>query len=74
MLGAPDQPLELPAFPLILGRKTVGGSLTDIGNTLGLKPSLTIVFNNNIIFFRTKKLKNSLIISLCFFSIFIIRK
>ncbi|KAL6317875.1 hypothetical protein AAG906_030629 [Vitis piasezkii] len=28
MLGAPDQPLELPAFPLILGRKTVGGSLT----------------------------------------------
>ncbi|RVW51207.1 putative mannitol dehydrogenase [Vitis vinifera] len=27
MLGAPDKPFELPAFPLILGRKTVGGSL-----------------------------------------------
>ncbi|KAJ9673207.1 hypothetical protein PVL29_023049 [Vitis rotundifolia] len=28
MLGAPDRPLELPVFPLIMGRKTVGGSLT----------------------------------------------
>ncbi|KAH7861258.1 hypothetical protein Vadar_023889 [Vaccinium darrowii] len=26
MLGAPDKPLELPAFPLLLGRKTVAGS------------------------------------------------
>lgn len=26
MLGAPDKPLELPVFPLLLGRKTVAGS------------------------------------------------
>ncbi|XP_015890517.3 probable mannitol dehydrogenase [Ziziphus jujuba] len=26
MVGAPDKPLELPAFPLLLGRKTVAGS------------------------------------------------
>ncbi|CAN1156428.1 Probable cinnamyl alcohol dehydrogenase 9, partial [Linum perenne] len=28
-LGLPDKPLELPIFPLVLGRKLVGGS--DIG-------------------------------------------
>ncbi|XVF17388.1 hypothetical protein REPUB_Repub10bG0117400 [Reevesia pubescens] len=27
LVGAPDKPLELPAFPLLLGRKIVGGSL-----------------------------------------------
>ncbi|CAO2830656.1 unnamed protein product [Amaranthus hypochondriacus] len=26
MVGVPDKPLELPAFPLLLGRKMVGGS------------------------------------------------
>ncbi|KAF8404740.1 hypothetical protein HHK36_009629 [Tetracentron sinense] len=26
MVGAPDKPLELPVFPLIMGRKLVGGS------------------------------------------------
>ncbi|KAG7968151.1 hypothetical protein I3843_08G138100 [Carya illinoinensis] len=28
LVGAPEKPLELPVFPLIMGRKTVGGSLT----------------------------------------------
>ncbi|CAL5403144.1 unnamed protein product [Camellia sinensis] len=28
MLGAPDKPLELPVFPLLMGRKLVAGSLT----------------------------------------------
>ncbi|KAK6923251.1 Alcohol dehydrogenase-like, C-terminal [Dillenia turbinata] len=27
MVGAPDKPLELPAFPLLMGRKTIGGSM-----------------------------------------------
>ncbi|KAI4330204.1 hypothetical protein MLD38_028506 [Melastoma candidum] len=26
LVGAPEKPLELPAFPLIMGRKLVGGS------------------------------------------------
>lgn len=26
MVGAPDKPLELPVFPLLTGRKLVGGS------------------------------------------------
>ncbi|GMP66135.1 hypothetical protein CsSME_00026615 [Camellia sinensis var. sinensis] len=28
VLGAPDKPLELPVFPLLMGRKLVAGSLT----------------------------------------------
>ncbi|KAF5463157.1 hypothetical protein F2P56_019093 [Juglans regia] len=28
MLGAPEKPLELPIFPLLMGRKMVAGSLT----------------------------------------------
>ncbi|KAL6999684.1 cinnamyl-alcohol dehydrogenase [Sarracenia purpurea var. burkii] len=28
MVGAPNKPLELPVFPLLVGRKTVAGSVT----------------------------------------------
>ncbi|KDP35308.1 hypothetical protein JCGZ_09467 [Jatropha curcas] len=45
-LGLPDKPLELPIFPLVLGRKLVGGS--DIGGIKETQEMLDFCAKHNI--------------------------
>ncbi|XP_010241688.1 PREDICTED: probable cinnamyl alcohol dehydrogenase 9 isoform X2 [Nelumbo nucifera] len=45
-LGLPDKPLELPIFPLVLGRKLVGGS--DIGGIKETQEMLEFCAKHNI--------------------------
>ncbi|PKI61458.1 hypothetical protein CRG98_018141 [Punica granatum] len=46
MVGAPDKPLELPAFPLLMGRKVVGGSL--IGGLKETQEMINFASKHNI--------------------------
>ncbi|CAB4314088.1 unnamed protein product [Prunus armeniaca] len=45
-VGLPDKPLELPIFPLVLGRKLVGGS--DIGGVKETQEVLDFCAKHNI--------------------------
>ncbi|CAH2042502.1 unnamed protein product [Thlaspi arvense] len=46
MVGAPDRPLELPVFPLIVGRKLIGGS--GIGGMKETQEMIDFAAENNI--------------------------
>ncbi|CAK9137333.1 unnamed protein product [Ilex paraguariensis] len=46
LLGLPDKPLELPVFPLLLGRKIVAGSY--IGNLKETQEMINFAANHNI--------------------------
>lgn len=46
LVGAPEKPLELPVFPLITGRKIVGGS--SIGGIKETQEMIDFAAKNNI--------------------------
>lgn len=46
MVGAPDKPLELPVFPLLMGRKTVAGSA--VGGMKEMQEMLDFAAEHNI--------------------------
>lgn len=47
LVGAPEKPLELPAFPLIMGRKTVAGSM--IGGLKETQEMIDFAAKHNIL-------------------------
>ncbi|KAL1542870.1 cinnamyl-alcohol dehydrogenase [Salvia divinorum] len=47
LVGAPEKPLELPAFPLIMGRKTVAGSI--IGGIKETQEMIDFAAKHNIV-------------------------
>ncbi|VVA38926.1 Hypothetical predicted protein, partial [Prunus dulcis] len=46
MVGAPEKPLELPVFPLLMGRKMVGGS--NIGGVKETQEMIDFAAKHNI--------------------------